>query len=153
MKEVKRAGKRKVKISTNRKEFEFDRDGFNVKAIKNLKLTYKLSDKGCLILKGIIRCEYKDDFCGKFVCFGATQDGSADFDSIRGIYTEIDFSNPTAAISSQKLKCILRNWVDSPNLVYNIKQFDEFMDLFKFYKTLSSELNNEQSFKIARNLN
>jgi YHS domain-containing protein len=33
-------------------------------------------------------------------------------------------------------------------LVYNLKQFEEFMELFEFYKNLSYELNNEQSFKI-----
>lgn len=147
---VKQAGKRNVKISTNSLELERDRkDERYVSAIRNLKLIYRL-EKGCLILRGTIRCEYKDGFRGKFKCFGATKDESTDFDSIIGLETDINFSNPTYAIDSNELRGILSEWVNDPRLVYNLKQFDVFMELFEFYKALSSELNNEQTFKIEK---
>lgn len=148
--DVMQAGNRNVKISTNRLEPELDRkDERFIRAIRNLKLIYKL-EKGILILRGTIECEYKDGFRGKFFCFGATKDGSANFDSIRGVEAEIDFSKPLCAIKNDELKYILGGWVDDPNLVYNLKQFDEFMELFELYKALSAELHNEQSFKIEK---
>ena len=35
-----------------------------------------------------------------------------------------------------------------PNLVFNLSQFDEFMEIFEFYKSLSSELNNNAHYDI-----
>ena len=37
---------------------------------------------------------------------------------------------------------------DSSNLVFNLSQFDEFMEIFGFYKKLSSELNNNVTYRI-----
>ena len=34
------------------------------------------------------------------------------------------------------------------DFVFNLSQFDEFMDIFTFYKTLSSELNNNTTYNI-----
>lgn len=148
--QVKRLGSKFVIISTNKLEYESDKkDDRFVSAIKNLKLTYKL-EKGCVILWGTIRCEFKDGFRGKFICLGAIEDESADFDKIRGIRKIINFSDPLNAIKNSDLKHELTWWIKNQDLVYNITQFDEFMDLFKFYQDLSQELNNEQSFKIDR---
>lgn len=148
--QVERLGSKPVIISTNKLEYESDKKDYRfVSAIKNLKLTYKL-EKGCLILRGTIRCEFKDGFRGKFICFGATKDESADFDKIKGIRKIINFSDPLNAIKNSDLQNELTWWIKNQDLVYNITQFDEFMDLFKFYQDLSQELNNEQSFKIDR---
>lgn len=147
---VKQLGEHSIKISTNNLKYVLDRkDERLISAIKNLKLIYKL-DKGCLILRGTIECEFKEGFCGKFFCTDAIKDESVDFDAIRGVEAEIDFSKPLCAIKNDELKEILSEWVNNPNLVYNLKQFVEFMELFKFYKALSTELNNEQSFKIEK---
>ena len=45
---------------------------------------------------------------------------------------------------------VLKQWSENTDLVYNIEQFDEFMDLFEFYKELSSERNNETSYRINK---
>lgn len=147
---VKRVDNRPVKVSTNKLLPEFDsKDSRNIKALKNLKLIYKL-EKGCLILWGTLECEFRNDFRGKFYVVHALKDESVNFDSINGLETEINFSQPTSAISNDMLMSVLKLWSEDPNLVYNIEQFDEFMDLFEFYKELSSERNNETSYKIDK---
>lgn len=43
----------------------------------------------------------------------------------------------------------LQEITQNKQFVFNLSQFDEFMELFKFYKTLSSELNNNASYKVV----
>ncbi|MBR5434124.1 MAG: AAA family ATPase, partial [Bacteroidales bacterium] len=147
--EVKQAGNHPVKVSTNKLSPEYDKkDSRDIKALRNLKIIYKLVDKGCLILKGVLECEFKDDFRGKFYVVQAIKDEGVNFDSIKGLETEINFSQPNYAITNNELMSVLKQWSEDPDLVYNIEQFDEFMELFEFYKELSSERNNETSYKI-----
>jgi len=149
--EVKQAGNRLVKVSTNKLSPEYDKkDSRYIKALRNLKIIYRLVDKGCLILKGVLECEFKDDFRGKFYVSQAIKDEGVNFDSIKGLETEINFSQPNCAITNDDLMFVLKQWSENTDLVYNIEQFDEFMDLFEFYKELSSERNNETSYRINK---
>jgi len=147
---VKQAGPRNVKVTTNQLVCKYDsKDSRYINAIKNLKLIYKL-DEGCLILKGSLACTYTDGFRGNFYVVDVIKDPSANFDSIKGVETEINFSNPINAISNNDLMEVLKSWANHPDLVYNIEQFDEFMNLFEFYKKLSAELSNNRSFDISK---
>ena len=127
--EVKQAGNRLVKVSTNKLSPEYDKkDSRYIKALRNLKIIYRLVDKGCLILKGVLECEFKDDFRGKFYVSQAIKDEGVNFDSIKGLETEINFSQPNCAITNDDLMFVLKQWSENTDLVYNIEQFDEFMD-------------------------
>ena len=42
----------------------------------------------------------------------------------------------------------LAELVKDKSLVFNLSQFDEFMEIFEFYKSLSGELNNNTHYSV-----
>lgn len=143
-------GVRKAKISTIKKNIKYDsRGGMSIDKIINIKIVFQKRDGGILILIGNIGIDYRMPRGGDFYCYKVLQD-VIEFETIKGIGTEVSFINtledePTDV---QEMKEILKKISENPDFEYNFKQFSEFMDIFKFYKNLSLELNNNKSFKI-----
>ncbi len=148
--QIKRMGRKQIKITTNELKISYDRkDARRIRSIDGLKFIYQLANgKGCMILIGNLGCSFRGDFKGEFFVKRIVTEPNSVFDIIKGVEAFIDFSNPFEAISNDYLYNELENLKDDSNLVYNIGQFEEFMDLFEFYKKISNELSNNVTFEI-----
>lgn len=141
-------GYKHVKLTTNRLSIIYDRkDARYIKSLENVKIVYKL-DRGCLLLLGNLGCVYTGDFCGEFFCKRVVIEEGNEFENIQGVDLELSFSNPLSCTSNDLLKDYMRQIVEDKNFVYNINQFDDFMNIFEYYKKISSELNNNVTYEV-----
>ncbi|MCM1042756.1 MAG: AAA domain-containing protein [Corallococcus sp.] len=138
-----------VKLTTNKLEIEPDRkDPRNIKNVRNVKMIFKIVGGGSLILLGNLGCDFNQPVGGMFFAKRIYIDEKVNFESIKGVEADISFS--------QSYPCrieVMQEWLQeisqSSNFLFNLSQFDEFMELFQFYKTLSSELNNNASYEVV----
>lgn len=136
-----------VLLSTNKIDIEYDkRDPRYINRLKDVKIIYQLEGKGCLILIGNLGCDFRHPMGGMFFCKRVYIDQNADYTSIKGVEMNICFSNYPLNIES--MQAVLSDLVRNGNFEFNLSQFDEFMDIFRFYKQLSSELNNNTTYRI-----
>lgn len=142
---------KEVKLSVTKFELDHDRkDSRYISAIKNVKLIYKLKDGGILILIGNLECSFRQPFGGGFFCKRIVKE-STDWDSVRGVRAEVAFSTQLFDITSiENMEVMMTDeLLSNPDFKFNIGQFDEFMEVFRFYKSLSDELNNNATYQIA----
>lgn len=136
-----------VKITTNILDLRYDRrDQRLLTAINGVKLIYKMANGGSLILIGNLGCSFRQPFGGEFFVKKVVVEENTVFDNIVGANERLIFTNYPVDISSMQNK--LAEISKDPNLVFNLSQFDEFMEIFEFYKALSSELNNNTHYSI-----
>ena len=136
-----------VKITTNKLNIERDRkDQRNISAIKGVKLVYELSGGGCLILMGNLSCSFRSPFGGEFFVSRTALEEKRNFADMEGVSTQVRFANNPMDIAA--MQSFLDSLSVNPDLVFNLSQFDEFMEIFGFYKTLSGELNNNVTYDI-----
>ena len=95
---------------------------------------------------GNLCCSFVSPYGGEFYVTKALIEDKTDFKGVEGIGMEIQFGNFPTEISPMQ-SCLARIAAE-PKFVFNLSQFDEFMDIFGFYKTLSSELNNNVTYNI-----
>lgn len=135
-----------VKLSTNKLDILLDKkDNRNIKSLRGIKVVYPL-DKGILILIGNLGCSYNGNFGGELFVRKGFVIESGIYSEIRGVEAEIEFSN--YPIKNEEMYRILEKIKDNPDFKFNLSQFDEFMEIFEFYKSLSNELNNSASYEI-----
>lgn len=141
-----------AKLTTNKLTVEMDRNNpSEFKSIKNTKMIFDLEDGGILILIGNLSCLFRKDinlFGGGFFVNHGFIIESGIFADIKGITVSIIFSERPDSIEIMKTN--LRAIVNDSSFQFNISQFDDFMDIFGYYKKLSEELNNNASFPIKR---
>ena len=136
-----------VKITTNILDLRYDRrDQRLLTAINGVKLIYKMANGESLILIGNLGCSFRQPFGGEFFVKKVVVEENTVFDNIVGANERLIFTNYPVDISSMQNK--LAEISKDPNLVFNLSQFDEFMEIFEFYKALSSELNNNTHYSI-----
>lgn len=136
-----------VKITTNILDLRYDRrDQRLLTAINGVKVIYKMANGGSLILIGNLGCSFRQPFGGEFFVKKVVVEENTVFDNIFGANERLIFTNYPVDISSMQNK--LAEISKDPNLVFNLSQFDEFMEIFEFYKALSSELNNNTHYSI-----
>ena len=136
-----------VKITTNILDLRYDRrDQRLLTAINGVKVIYKMANGGSLILIGNLGCSFRQPFGGEFFVKKVVVEENTVFDNIVGANERLIFTNYPVDISSMQNK--LAEISKDPNLVFNLSQFDEFMEIFEFYKALSSELNNNTHYSI-----
>ncbi len=136
-----------ILMSTNKINPEFDRkDARLINRLRDVKFIYQLEDKGCLILVGNLGCDFRPPYGGMFFCKRVYIDQNVDYYSVKGVNEIVEFSNYPMSISD--MQNYLSDLIHRENFVFNLSQFDEFMNIFTFYKKLSSELNNNTSFEI-----
>ena len=124
----------KVKLTTNRLDIQLDKkDERKITSINGIKIIYRIAKGGCLVLIGNLGCSFRAPFGGEFFVKRAVVEENSDFDSIKGVDEEITFSNTPVVIEfmQEKLATISKK----RELVYDLSQFDEFMEIFKFYKS------------------
>lgn len=137
----------KVKLTTTKIDKEMDRlDSRFINRLKDVKIIYELEGSGCLVLSGVLGCDFKQPIGGMFFCKRVYIEPKLNFNSIKGVDMEVCFSNYPMSIDS--MHTILDELVKNKDFEFNISQFDEFMEIFEFYKKLSSELNNDTAFEI-----
>jgi len=135
-----------TKVTTNALHVEMDnKDQRLIKSIKGIKMIVKLKE-GCIILKGNLGCSFTQPFGGEFFVRKAILDLTCDYNTTKGVEIGVFFtSNP---MTNDSIRSYLEKIVETDEFVFNIKQFDDFMYIFGFYKKLSEELNNSASYKI-----
>lgn len=139
----------RVIITTNKLETERDdRTPSDYKSIRWAKFIFSINGGGCLIIRGCLQCSFRQPFGGELYIGGAKIAKGLDFDNAQGVEREILFTNYPMGIEATKAE--LKGLIENPNLVFNMSQFDEFMEIFDFYKQLSAELNNNDSYDILQ---
>jgi len=136
-----------VVLTTNGLAKKMDsRDKRYIWALENVRMVFRVKKGGCLVVVGNIGCSYSNPFSCEFFVKRAYKDEKVEFSDIRGVHAEVEFGNyPT---DNRGTKEFLAQLADNPDFVFNLSQFDEFMELFNFYKTLSNELNNNVTYEV-----
>lgn len=138
-----------VKLSTTKKEIILDRkDSRFINTIKNVKIIFKKEDGGVLILIGHLQVDFRTPYGGAFFCKKVVEE-TTEYADIKGASARIAFININGTPTSvSNMQLALAELDSNPDFKFNIGQFDEFMEIFEFYKKLSDELNNNISFEI-----
>lgn len=138
-----------VILTTNALFVEKDKkDSRYINTIKAVKIVYQVSGGGCIILRGHIGCSYREPFGGEYYVTKATLDPILKFKSIDGVVAKMKFTN--YPMQNPSMQSNLANLMEDPKFVFNLSQFDEFMEIFEFYKKLSGELNNNVTYRINK---
>lgn len=136
-----------AKLTTNVLDVRYDRrDERQINSLNGIKLVFGMENGGCLILIGNLGCSFREPFGGEFYVKKVVVEEKSNYSSINGIEDSIWFSNYPISIEAMRDKLV--NYRDNPKLVFNLSQFDEFMEIFNYYKALSSELNNNVHYNI-----
>ncbi len=136
-----------VKLTTNILDTRYDRkDQRQLVSINGVKVVYEIPDGGCIILIGNLGCSFKAPFGGEFYVKKVVHEAGSNFKDINGVDEKILFTNYPMSI--ERMQHTLSYISQSPDLVFNLSQFDEFMEIFEFYKALSGELNNNAHYSI-----
>ena len=135
-----------AKITTNKLEIEKDKYTGERNAIKRISVLFPISGGGSLVLHGSIGCDFQSPVGGELFVAKMEIKPKLDFNHAEGAQSEILFANTPMGIA--ETRSAIARLVDDPHLVYNMSQFADFMEIFSFYKQLSTELNNNDSFEI-----
>lgn len=137
------------KISTKRLYIERDqKDNRNIKSLKKVEITIALK-QGFLILKGNLSVSFRQPYGGEFYIIDYKEIPNGSFDTQGGVALTINFDNNYPENIDQMFE-YLNEISNHKEFVFNIGQFDEFMEVFSFYKKLSDEINNNATFKILK---
>lgn len=139
----------KAKISTKNLQIEYDRnDNRNIKSLKKVEIVIPLVH-GFLILKGHLSCSFVQPFGGEFYMIDYKEIPNGSFNTLGGVEIGIHFDNhyPT---DNNTMFSILKSILNHENFVFNVGQFEEFMEVFQFYKKLSDEINNSATYEIIK---
>lgn len=136
----------RVKLTTNYFTPEVDRqDQRYLKALRNTKMIINL-DEGCLILFGNLEVSFQHPMGGQYYCQKIIYDSLCDFDTTDGVDSNVLFTGYPNSIDEMRIK--LDQISNDDRFEFNISQFEDFMEIFTYYKQISDELNNSASFLI-----
>ncbi|MFI3329588.1 MAG: AAA domain-containing protein [bacterium] len=137
----------RVKLSTNAINIErSNKDATQIKSLKGVKMVIKTS-QGSIIAHGNLGVSFVAPMGLEFYVLRLNLIKSQDYDSMKGYETPVTFtsSTPTSIDNSFQLLNLISKHED---FCFNISQFDDFMEIFNFYKELNNEINNNASFEI-----
>lgn len=139
-----------VKINTNKKTIKYDnKDARFIKSIDNVKICYERKGGGIVGFVGNIQCDFRPPFGGLFFVKKVFEE-ETDFKSLKGVLCDVKFVYPGySPMSIDSTRDALASLAGSTEFEYNIGQFDEFMEIFNFYKKLSDELNNNITYPVV----
>lgn len=136
-----------AKISTKRLEIERDKkDNRYIKSLRKVEIAIELKE-GFLILKGHLGCSFNSPFGGEFFIIDYREIPNGKFSLLGGVKINFRVDN-NYPIETNLMFNILDELSTSSDFVFNIGQFDEFMEVFMFYKKLSDEINNSATYEI-----
>lgn len=138
-----------AKISTKSLEIERDKkDNRFIKSLRKVEIAIALKE-GYLILKGHLGCSFNRPFGGEFYIIDFREIPNGNFALLGGVKFnfKVDNNNP---IDNSLMFSLLEGISSNSDFVFNIGQFDEFMEVFMFYKKISDEINNSATYEIAK---
>lgn len=140
-----------VKITTTRLEIKKDRrDDTVIASLRNVKLAYEDATGGIVVFLGSLQCDWKQPYGGAFYAVRKIVDKSSKFNDIQGVEAKIKFVSDGGELTrNDEMSAYLKLISEHKKFVFNLNQFDEFMDIFKFYQSLSDELSNNVNYKIV----
>ena len=138
-----------AKLSTTKVQIVPDRrDQRLIDSLKNIKIVLEKMDGGILILLGNLQCDHRPPYGGAFYITRVVNE-ITEYASVRGVSTRVRFATMDESITdNRELEPFMQELIKDQNFQFNIGQFDEFMEIFEFYKKLSDELNNNISYEI-----
>jgi len=137
------------KLSTKKLDIERDRkDERNIGSLRKVELAMQLTE-GFLVLKGHLSCSFRRPFGGEFFLLNYRVIENGDFSELAGVDIEIKFDNMNPTDISLMFNA-LNEIANDDKFVFNIGQFDDFMEVFNFYKKISDEINNTATFNIIQ---
>jgi hypothetical protein len=139
---------RNAKLTANKLNIERDKDERNIKALKGVKLSFELKDGSSLSIRGNLGCSFRQPFGGEFYAQNVDVYENVSFKGIRGVDCRVAFNNSPHDINY--IQSMLGEISRHKDFVFNVSQFDDFMEVFGYYKKLSEELNNSASYKIKK---
>ena len=138
-----------AKLSTTKVQIVPDRrDQRLIDSLKNIKIVLKKQDEGILILLGNLQCDHRPPYGGAFYITRVVNEVT-EYASVRGVSTRVRFATMDETITdNRELEPFMQELIKDKDFQFNIGQFDEFMEIFEFYKKLSDELNNNISYEV-----
>lgn len=138
-----------AKLSTTKVQIVPDRrDQRLIDSLKNIKIVLKKQDEGILILLGNLQCDHRPPYGGAFYITRVVNEVT-EYASVRGVSTRVRFATMDESITdNRELEPFMKELIKDKDFQFNIGQFDEFMEIFEFYKKLSDELNNNISYEV-----
>lgn len=138
-----------AKLSTTKVQIVPDRrDQRLIDSLKNIKIVLKKQDEGILILLGNLQCDHRPPYGGAFYITRVVNEVT-EYASVRGVSTRVRFATMDEPITdNRELEPFMQELIKDKDFQFNIGQFDEFMEIFEFYKKLSDELNNNISYEV-----
>ena len=138
-----------AKLSTTKVQIVPDRrDPRFIDSLKNIKIVLKKQDEGILILLGNLQCDHRPPYGGAFYITRVVNEVT-EYASVRGVSARVRFATMNEPITdNRELETFMQELIKDKDFQFNIGQFDEFMEIFEFYKKLSDELNNNISYQV-----
>lgn len=138
-----------AKLSTTKVQIVPDRrDPRFIDSLKNIKIVLKKQDEGILILLGNLQCDHRPPYGGAFYITRVVNEVT-EYASVRGVSARVRFATMNEPIiDNRELEPFMQELIKDKDFQFNIGQFDEFMEIFEFYKKLSDELNNNISYQV-----
>ena len=138
-----------AKFSTKSLDIELDRkDNRYIRSLRKIEIAIGLT-QGYLILKGHLSCSFNRPYGGEFYIIDYREIPNGNYETLGGVEHVLIIDN-IDPISNGQMCDFLSGLAANPDFVFNISQFDEFMEVFKFYKQLSDEINNSATYEIIR---
>ena len=137
-----------VKLSTSKKKVHYDRiDQSKLAGISIVKMVVKAPDKTIYLLKGHLQISWHHPRGGEFRVLSAIKQEEIDFQKIGGVLCSVEFDDRNVS-TIEEMHDILQSINDDKNFEFNLSQFSEFMEIFKYYKDLAFKLNNQKSYEV-----
>ena len=141
---------RAVKIFTTKKTIRMDKkDERYINSLDNIKIIFEKKNSGIFILMGNLQISYKRPHGAAFYLKKVAQD-ITNFEDVKGVGCSVKFVTIEEPTDIDEMHEILSYLNKHKDFEYNIGQFDEFMEVFEFYRKMSNELNNNFSFEIKK---
>ena len=139
-----------AKLSTTKLQIVPDRrDNRLIDSLKNIKIVLKNLNGGIIILLGNLQCDHRPPYGAAFYITRVVNE-TTEYSTVRGVRAGVKFATMNESITDNRdLEPFMQQLIKDKNFQFNIGQFDEFMEIFEFYKTLSDELNNNISYVVV----
>lgn len=135
-----------VKLSANKIVGERDRKDNRLFSSLETRVVYNVGKNGCIILRAKIACVYNGSFTGELYVFRVDHSEDTVFADLPGHKIALKLSNQEAD-NNDSVRSFITELAETKGFLYNMSQFDEFMDTFKYYKTLTENLNSNGNFQ------
>ncbi len=137
-----------AKLSTNKKQVHYDKvDRSKLAGISIVKMVVKAPDKTIYLLRGYLQISWINPMGGEFRVLSAIKQKEIDFQKIGGVLCSVEFDNRNVS-TIEEMHDILQRISDDKDFEFNLSQFSEFMEIFKYYKELAFKLNNQKSYEV-----